>query len=96
MVLVIVILIAIGIQLTDIQRVVQLLILYIMTMDVLKTEMNYETVVATNEILPVAAELFPVTVLIWKDENIMFMKQSVINFFILIKSPVLDGAFFSS
>ena len=87
MVLVIVILIAIGIQLTDIQRVVQLVILYIMTMDVLKTEMNYETVVATNEILPVAAELFPVTVLIWKDENIMFMKQSVINFFILIKSP---------
>ena len=81
MVLVIVILIAIGIQLTDIQRVVQLVILYIMTMDVLKTEMNYETVVATNEILPVAAELFPVTVLIWKDENIMFMKQSVINFF---------------
>ena len=94
MVLVIVILIAIGIQLTDIQRVVQLLILYIMTMDVLKTEMNYETVVATNEILPVAAELFPVTVLIWKDENIMFMKQSVINFFILIKSPVLDRGFF--
>ena len=30
----------IGIQLTDIQRVVQLLILYIMTMDVLKTEMK--------------------------------------------------------
>lgn len=81
MALAIVILIAIGIQLTDIQRVVQLVILYIITMDVLKAEMNYETVVATNEILPVAAELFPVTVLIWKDENIMFMKQSVINFF---------------
>ena len=92
MVLVIVILIAIGIQLTDIQRVVQLVILYIMTMDALKAEMNYETVVATNEILPVAAELFPVTVLIWKDENITFMKLSVINIISLTESPVLNGA----